>query len=84
MTPDIGLGNWLYQRALRTPHRKALTFEGTTWTYAQLQNRIDRLASAFHAHGVCQGDRSAFWASTSPPSSRPYLPQPVWALFSFR
>ncbi len=30
MTPDIGLGNWLYQRARRTPHRKALTFEGTT------------------------------------------------------
>jgi fatty-acyl-CoA synthase len=66
MTPDIGLGNWLYQRALRTPHRKALTFEGTTWTYAQLQNRIDRLASAFHAHGVCQGDRVGFLGFNQP------------------
>src|ERR1700722_11485969 len=54
MTPDIGLGNWLYQRALRAPHRKALTFEGTTWTYAQLQDRIDRLASALRTKGICQ------------------------------
>ena len=66
MTPDIGLGNWLYQRALRTPHRKALTFEGTTWTYAQLQDRIDRFASAFRANGVCQGDRVGFLGFNQP------------------
>ena len=66
MTVDIGLGNWLYRRALRTPHRKALTFEGTTWTYGELQDRIDHLASALRAHGVCHGDRVAFLGFNQP------------------
>ena len=66
MTVDIGLGNWLYRRALRTPHRRALTFEGTTWTYGELQDRIDRLASALRAHGVCHGDRVAFLGFNQP------------------
>ena len=66
MAPDIGLGNWLYQRALRTPHRKALTFEGETWTYAALQDRIDRLASALRTQGVCPGDRVGFLGLNQP------------------
>src|SRR5215472_2499538 len=67
MTVDIGLGNWLYRRALRTPHRKALTFECTTWTYGELQDRIDHLASALRAHGVCRGDRVGFLGFNQPP-----------------
>ena len=51
MTVDIGLGNWLYRRALRTPYRKALTFEGTTWTYGELQDRIDRLDKTLEKSG---------------------------------
>src|SRR5271163_1695856 len=66
MTPDIGLGNWMFQRALRTPHRAALTFEGTTWTYGQLQDRIDRFASALRANGVCHGDRVGFLGFNQP------------------
>ena len=66
MTPDIGLGNWMFQRALRTPHRAALTFEGTTWTYGQLQHRIDRLAGALRANGACQGDRVGFLGFNQP------------------
>ena len=66
MGPDIGLGNWLYQRALRTPNRKALTFEGTTATYAELQARIDRLAAALRTNGVCQGDRVGFLGFNQP------------------
>jgi fatty-acyl-CoA synthase len=66
MTPDIGLGNWLYQRSLRTPHHAALTFEGTTWSYAALQQRIDRLASALRANGVCRGDRVGFLGFNQP------------------
>jgi fatty-acyl-CoA synthase len=66
MSVDIGLGNWLYRRALRTPQRKALTFEGTTWTYAQLQERIDRLASGLRAQGVCRGDRVGFLGFNQP------------------
>jgi len=66
MTPDIVLGNWLSQRASRTPHRAALTFEGTTWTYGELQHRIDCLASALRANGVCHGDRVAFIGLNQP------------------
>jgi acyl-CoA synthetase (AMP-forming)/AMP-acid ligase II len=43
MAVDISLGRWFAARARRTPHRRALTFEGTTWTYAELQDRIDHL-----------------------------------------
>lgn len=32
MTPDIELANWFRQRALRTPERLALRFEGRDWT----------------------------------------------------
>ncbi|MEO6972473.1 MAG: long-chain fatty acid--CoA ligase [Rhodoferax sp.] len=66
MAPDIGLGNWLYQRALRTPQRKALTFESATWTYAEVQQRIDRLAAALRANGVCHGDRVGFLGLNQP------------------
>jgi fatty-acyl-CoA synthase len=64
--PDISLGNWFFQRSRRTPNRRALTFEGKTWTYAQLQDRFDRLAAALRAHGVCRGDRVAFIGYNQP------------------
>jgi fatty-acyl-CoA synthase len=64
--PDVGLGNWFYQRSLRTPKRPALTFEGKTATYGELQNRFDRLAGALRASGVCRGDRVAFIGLNQP------------------
>ena len=65
-TPDVSLGNWLLQRSVRTPNRRALTFEGATWTYGQMQERIDRLAAALKASGVCRGDRVAFIGFNQP------------------
>jgi hypothetical protein len=46
-TPDIGIANWFLPRALRAPERRALAFEGETWTYAQMQHRIEQLAGRF-------------------------------------
>ena len=66
MTPDIGLGNWMYQRASRTPRRTALTFEGASWTYEALQDRIDRQAQGLRAMGVCRGDRVGFLGFNQP------------------
>jgi len=66
MSVDVGLGNWLYQRARRSPQRRALTFEGTTWSYAELQGRIDRCAAALRAQGVCHGDRVGFLGFNQP------------------
>ncbi len=65
-TPDISLGNWFFQRAQRSPHRRALTFEGTTWTFAEVQARIDALAGALRAGGVCHGDRVGFLGLNQP------------------
>jgi fatty-acyl-CoA synthase len=45
-TPEIGLASWFLQRALRTPERSALAFEGQTWSYAQVQQRISNLPAA--------------------------------------
>lgn len=64
--PDISLGNWFLQRSLRTPNRRALTFEGKSWTYGEMQDRFDRLASALRAAGVCRGDRVAFIGFNQP------------------
>jgi len=64
--PDISLGGWFARRALRSPNRRALTFEGTTLTYAQLLDRVDRLAAALRAGGVCHGDRVGFLGLNQP------------------
>src|SRR5262245_16963929 len=64
--PDISLGHWFYQRTRRTPNRRALTFEGKSWTYAEMQDRFDRLAAALRANGVCRGDRVAFIGFNQP------------------
>ena len=57
---DIGLGSWFSRRVRQTPQRPALTFEGTTWSFAEMLDRIDRLAAALRSAGVCRGDRLGF------------------------
>lgn len=64
--PDISLGNWFAQRATKSPHRRALTFEGTTLTYGQVLERVDRLALALREGGVCHGDRVGFLGLNQP------------------
>ncbi len=66
MTPDIGLANWFRQRALRTPERKALHFEGRTWTYAEMQTEIEDCAARLSALGVGKGERIAFLGLNQP------------------
>src|SRR3954452_7807914 len=63
---DVSLGRWLAERAKRSPNRRALTFEGTTWTYRELQERVDGLAAALQALGVCHGDRVGFLGLNQP------------------
>ena len=63
---DVSLGRWMAERAKRSPNRRALTFEGTTWTYRDLMDRIDGLAAALRAGGVCHGDRVGFLGLNQP------------------
>jgi non-ribosomal peptide synthetase component E (peptide arylation enzyme) len=37
---------------VRAPHRTALTCDGVTWNYGELQQRIERLSAVFAAGGV--------------------------------
>ena len=64
--PDISVGSWFGRRATRTPGRRALTFEGTTLTFGELLERVDRLAAGFRAGGLCHGDRVAFLGLNQP------------------
>jgi fatty-acyl-CoA synthase len=66
MTPDIGLGHWFAERALRTPERKALHFEGRDWTYDQMQREIEDTAARLAALGVARGVRVAFLGHNQP------------------
>lgn len=65
-TPDLGLAHWFTQRARRTPERRAMTFEGETWTYAQMLVRIEALAGRLLHLGVGRGNRVAFLGTNQP------------------
>jgi fatty-acyl-CoA synthase len=66
MTPDIGLANWFRERALRTPERTALHFEGRVWTYREMQREIEDCADRLAALGLGKGDRLAFLGHNQP------------------
>jgi fatty-acyl-CoA synthase len=65
-TPDISLDGWLSARALRSPERLALTFEGETWTYADFERRIAGVAGTLRAGGVQRGDRVGYLGFNHP------------------
>ena len=48
------------QHALTRPDAEAVTFEGSTWTWAQWDERVRRVSGGLHAVGVRPGDRVAF------------------------
>jgi fatty-acyl-CoA synthase len=47
-------------RAERDPHRRALTFDDRTWTFAELRADFEALASGLAAAGVRRGDRVVY------------------------
>lgn len=54
-----GIAHWISSWARVQPDRPLLTFAGSTTTWAQFDARVERLARALHALGVCRGDRVA-------------------------
>ncbi|MFF4529555.1 amino acid adenylation domain-containing protein [Streptomyces sp. NPDC001407] len=61
-TADIRLDALLAASAHRHPGRPALTAEGHTWTYAELDRTVDELARQLAAAGVAPGDRVGVYA----------------------
>ncbi|RJF90136.1 long-chain-fatty-acid--CoA ligase [Oleomonas cavernae] len=61
-----GLAAWFMRRAHLSADRPALTFEGITWRYGVLADRIARLAAVLRAGGVGPGDRVGFLGFNHP------------------
>ena len=64
--PDVTVGGWFAERAARDGRRPALTFEGETWNFAEVQDKVERLASGLAAGGLSHGDRVAFLGVNQP------------------
>lgn len=64
--PKIAMGQWFTERARRDGGRQALTFEGRTWTYAEMLADIDRLAGALRAGGIEPGTRVGYLGFNHP------------------
>lgn len=61
-----GAAEWFRRRAARAPERPALSFQGTTWTYGQMQQRIEQLSAVFASGGIQRGDRVAWLGLNHP------------------
>jgi fatty-acyl-CoA synthase len=59
-TADIGLGQTILRRAAISPDQRALTFEGATQTFAELGDRVRRMAAVLRAGGISAGDRVGY------------------------
>ncbi|GLW31708.1 acyl-CoA synthetase [Actinoplanes regularis] len=63
---NAGLGSWPARRAAMSPGRTALIFGKRRVTYAELHQRIARLAGALRSAGVRRGDRVAYLGPNHP------------------
>ena len=57
---DIGLGQTILRRAAISPEQPALTFEGETQSFAELGDRVRRMASVLREGGISAGDRVGY------------------------
>ncbi len=61
-----GVGSWIARRARRTPDRVAVIHAGDRLTYAQMHDRVTRLAHGLRGLGVGRGDRVAYLGPNHP------------------
>ncbi len=64
--PDIGLGDLLRDTAKQYPDNKAIIFLDSVMSYRELDDCVDRLATAFDQLGVKKGDVVAMMLPNSP------------------
>jgi len=63
---QLTLGRWIRDRARTTPARVAIDFDGRSVTYAELDERSERLGADLLAAGLELGDRVATLTGNSP------------------
>ena len=61
-----GVGSWTARRARKTPGRVAVRHAGTEVSYAELHDRVLRLARGLRGLGVTPGDRVAYLGPNHP------------------
>jgi fatty-acyl-CoA synthase len=61
-----GVGSWIARRARRTPDRTAVLHDGDRLSYAELHDRVTRLAHGLRGLGVGRGDRVAYLGPNHP------------------
>lgn len=59
------IGRVLTRSALRTPDRVALHFQDRSWSYAELETAVGRVAARLLADGAVKGDRIAAYGKNS-------------------
>ena len=59
------VGQILERTAAKLPDRAALLFEGRSWTYAELDAAVGRVAHRLLAQGLAKGDRVAAYGKNS-------------------
>ena len=59
------IGEALARSVARNPEKTALTFEGRSWTYAELDAAANRAANALLDLGLQKGDRVAAYGRNS-------------------
>src|SRR5215470_9850665 len=61
-----GVGSWIARRARRTPDRAAVIHGDDRLSYAQMHDRVTRLAHGLRGLGVRRGDRVAYLGPNHP------------------
>jgi len=61
-----GIGNWVHRRRVKSAGAAAIIADGVHRDYAELADRIDRLAAALTDRGVRRGDRVAYLGANAP------------------
>ncbi|MBV8823309.1 MAG: AMP-binding protein, partial [Ktedonobacteraceae bacterium] len=60
------LPDWLARCAENHPHHLALKYEQTTWSFAQLDRQVTRLARQLATAGIQEGSHVALLAANGP------------------
>lgn len=62
---NMGVGSWPTRRARTQAGRPAITANGRTWTFAEVEQDTSRIAAALRERGVAKGDRIAYMGLNS-------------------
>ena len=60
------LGTLLDEAALRWGSKEALYHEGKRWSFAKLQEEVNRVARTFISVGIQAGDKVSLWVPNCP------------------